>query len=375
MSVAVITLSDHGARLARRLVQNSPTWRVYVHEAVGVEIDDSALFSGECAGEAAGRENPPFPPLQKGGVRKPPIPSSEAQGHCEGAGPKQSLERNERRSFRVPSRASWDLTPANDRMDEEEISDPGIPPFDEGDLSISPLGKGKAGEILEGRQYRIGRFSRIADLTAELFHQCTGLVYIAPCGVVVRALAPHLKHKTTDPAVVVVDAGGRWAISLLSGHEGGANDLAVAVANCLGSEPVISTTTEAVKRLIIGIGCRRGVDAQTIVRAITSTLQEARRDLAEVRMLASADVKRNERGLQIAAKELGIPLRFIESAEIRECLRPFEASRFVEEQVNVPAVAEPCALLAGRRTRLLAPKRIHNGVTVAVAEESSLSWE
>ena len=48
-----------------------------------------------------------------------------------------------------------------------------------------------------------------------------GLVYIAPCGVVVRAIAPFLEHKTKDPAVVVVDVGGRWAVSLLSGHEGG----------------------------------------------------------------------------------------------------------------------------------------------------------
>lgn len=260
MNVAVITLSDYGARLAQRLVRDFPEWRVYVHESV----------------------------------------------------------------------------------------DP---------------------------QAEVEHFSRIADLTTELFHQYKALVYIAPCGVVVRALAPHLEHKTTDPAVVVVDAGGRWAISLLSGHEGGANDLAVAVANCLGAEPVISTTTEAVKRLIVGIGCRRGVAAQTIVSAVTATLREANLDLAQVRILASADVKRDEHGLKVAAEELGIPLRFIESAEIRECARSFEASRFVEEQVNVPAVAEPCALLAGRRTRLLAPRRIHNGVTVAVAEESSLSWE
>jgi cobalt-precorrin 5A hydrolase len=219
------------------------------------------------------------------------------------------------------------------------------------------------------------RFSSILELTAKLFHQFRNLVYIAPCGVVVRALAPHLDHKTTDPAVVVVDVGGRWAVSLLSGHEGGANDLAVAVANCLGAEPVISTTTEAAKHLIVGIGCRRGVDAQSIIQALRETLLGENLDIAQVRLLSSADVKRDEPGLRSAASELGIPLRFIPSAEIRECRRTFQSSRFVEEQVNVPAVAEPCALLAGRRTRLLVPRTIHNGITVAVALESFLWWE
>lgn len=219
------------------------------------------------------------------------------------------------------------------------------------------------------------RFSSILELTTDLFHRFRKLVYIAPCGVVVRALAPHLSRKTTDPAVVVVDVGGRWAVSLLSGHEGGANDLAVAVANCLGAEPIISTTTEAAKHLIVGIGCRRGVDTQAIIQAITDTFREESLDLAQVRMLASADVKSDEQGLLAAAKELGIPLRFIPSPEIRECPRTFQSSQFVEEHVNVPAVAEPCALLAGRRTRLLVPRTIHNGVTVAVAQESFLWWE
>ncbi len=50
-------------------------------------------------------------------------------------------------------------------------------------------------------------FSRIVALTAEIFEQYRGLVYIAPCGVVVRALAANLRNKLIDPAVVMVDAG------------------------------------------------------------------------------------------------------------------------------------------------------------------------
>lgn len=216
------------------------------------------------------------------------------------------------------------------------------------------------------------RFAGTLDLTREIFEKVRGLVYIAPCGVAVRAVAPCLKHKTTDPAVVVVDAGGRWAVSLLSGHEGGANDLAITVGNILGAEPVISTTTEAVKNLVVGVGCRRGVSSERIVMAIRDTLQKADLDLSAVRLLATVDIKADEAGLTAAARELGIPLRIVGSQEIRDSARDFQHSDLVKEKVNLPAVAEPCALLAGRRTKLLIPKTVHDGVTVAVAKESFL---
>ena len=138
------------------------------------------------------------------------------------------------------------------------------------------------------------RFDRLAELTHEIFPVYQGLVYIAPTGAVVRAIAPCLRHKTVDPAVVAVDVGGRWAVSLLSGHEGGANELAMAVANILGAEPVISTTTEAVKDLIVGVGCRRGAAAGAIVAAIREALSLAGCELARVRLLASADIKADE---------------------------------------------------------------------------------
>jgi cobalt-precorrin 5A hydrolase len=217
------------------------------------------------------------------------------------------------------------------------------------------------------------RFARIADLTASLFPVCRGLVYAAPCGVVVRAIAPLIKSKHEDPAVVVLDAGGRWAVSLLSGHEGGANDLAIRVANLTGAEPVVTTTTEALKSVIVGIGCRRGTPAGLIVAAVREILAEAGIALEEVRLLASADVKVDEAGLLEAAETLGVPIRFIASEEIRVSLRKFSHSDFVAKKVNLPAVAEPAALLAGRRTRFICRKKTYNGITIALAREG-FSW-
>lgn len=220
---------------------------------------------------------------------------------------------------------------------------------------------------------QLARFDEIRVLTGEIFPRYRGLVYIAPTGVVVRALAGCLQHKTTDPAVVVVDVGGRWAVSLLSGHEGGANALAFQVANLLGAEPIVTTTTEAAKDLIVGVGCRRGAEAEAIVEAIQAGLAAAGTSLQRVRMLASAQIKAEEPGLLAAAAELGLPLRLIPCEEIVHSCRAFARSEFVESKVNLPAVAEPAALLAGRNTQLLLPKHIFHSVTVAIAREHCTS--
>jgi cobalt-precorrin 5A hydrolase len=218
------------------------------------------------------------------------------------------------------------------------------------------------------------RFARIKELTQEIFGRFDGLVYVAPTGVVVRSIADCLQHKTTDPAVVVVDVGGRWAVSLLSGHEGGANELALTVANVLGAEPIITTTTEAAKDLIVGIGCRRGTPSSSIVAAVGEALERAGCRLEQVRLLASADIKHDEAGLIEAARELGVALRLVSSQEIRHTPLEFQASALAQEKVDLPAVAEPAALLAGRRTRLLLPRQILHGLTVAIArEDCSLS--
>jgi cobalt-precorrin 5A hydrolase len=224
------------------------------------------------------------------------------------------------------------------------------------------------------RETSAHRFPGIVALTRDIFTEYRGLVYIAPCGVVVRSLDGLLDHKTRDPAVVVVDVGARWAVSLLSGHEGGANDLALRVANILNADAVVSTTTEAIKTLIVGVGCRKGVEASAIEAAIRNTLDGAGLDIALVRLLASADVKASEPGLLEAAELMGLPIRFLSSDQIRNTAREFASSSFVQEKVQIPAVAEPCALLAGTRTRLVVPRQAHDGITVAVAEEAML-WK
>lgn len=87
-------------------------------------------------------------------------------------------------------------------------------------------------------------FQRLADALAANFRRYQAHVVVAAAGIVVRAVAPLLAHKTRDPAVVVLDQRGRFAVSLLSGHLGGANDLARMAAEILGGQAVITTATD-----------------------------------------------------------------------------------------------------------------------------------
>ena len=84
----------------------------------------------------------------------------------------------------------------------------------------------------------------LSTFTAQLFDRHKTLVYIMATGIVVRSIALHLVDKTVDPAVVVLDERGQFAISLLSGHLGGANAVASEIAGAIGATAVITTASD-----------------------------------------------------------------------------------------------------------------------------------
>lgn len=84
-----------------------------------------------------------------------------------------------------------------------------------------------------------------------IFNDVDAMVFVGSVGIAVREIAPHVRDKSTDPAVVSIDELGKFAVPLLSGHIGGANDLALALANALGATPVITTATDINKKFSV----------------------------------------------------------------------------------------------------------------------------
>lgn len=299
----------------------------------------------------------------------------------------------------------------------------------------------------------------VAEWTRKWFDQMDGLVYIGAAGIAVRAVAPCLKDKMTDPAVVVIDEKGEYVVSLLSGHIGGANELAVTLADMLGAVPVITTASDVrqktavdvwaktrglglsdrtlakqvaaaildggpvgfysdypllepvpegfcqgrlcrmnvwvtarikpeetdlvarfsgedsrILRLIprtltVGVGCRRGVEGEKIMQAVTGAVERANLDLKAVANIASIDIKKEEEGICTVAGRLGVPFLTFSSEELNEVPGMFTPSDFVKQVTGTDNVCERSALAgAGTGARLLGKKQAADGVTVAIAE-------
>lgn len=94
---------------------------------------------------------------------------------------------------------------------------------------------------------------KVGDQVPALFAAFDGIVAIVSLGAVVRLIAPHLKNKESDPAVVVIDEAGKFVIPMLSGHLGGANALAGHLATALDAIPVLTTASDARQTLAVDL--------------------------------------------------------------------------------------------------------------------------
>lgn len=120
------------------------------------------------------------------------------------------------------------------------------------------LGK-KYGKILDAEVFTLKKFQidetvQIENFTEELeknFNSYDGHIFIMATGIVVRKIASLIKSKDVDPAVVVIDERGHFVISLLSGHLGGANELAENAAEKLGLLPIITTSSDVTGKIAV----------------------------------------------------------------------------------------------------------------------------
>ena len=262
-------------------------------------------------------------------------------------------------------------------------------------------------------------FNRLREIVDETFGKFDALIFIGAVGIAVRMIAPHIVSKLSDPAVISLDERGRHVISLLSGHVGRANDLARRIASMLGAEPIITTATDveqlpaidaftselgltpvpkdAIKainravlngervfvtagettlelvrrRLIVGIGCRRGVECSAIESAVAEACRRIDQPIDRIDLLASVDVKRDEIGLLQFAARIDREIKFFEAATLRVIVERYRLneSAFVREQLGVGNVCEAAALACVERGRFALTKTKFDKVTVAMIWE------
>lgn len=218
-------------------------------------------------------------------------------------------------------------------------------------------------------------FASVYELTEQLFSAVGALVFVGACGIAVRAIAPFVKNKLTDPAVVVCDETSRFVVSLLSGHVGGANYLAGLIATLIGATPVITTASDAnailydmPHNLVLGVGCRRGLSVETIERAVTIMLWDYKIPLSRICEVATIDIKRDENGLLGFAKAHKLPLHFYSAGELAEVQGEFSSSERVQNAVGIDNVCERAAVLCGGKGKIILRKAAKDGVTTAVFE-------
>ena len=269
------------------------------------------------------------------------------------------------------------------------------------------------------------------------------VVFVGACGIAVRAIAPYVRDKFSDPAVVSVDELGRFAVPLLSGHVGGANPLAREIAGLTGGTAVISTATDLHGRFAVdvwaaghglvvfererakavsmsllegkkvgflsdfpvsgrlpegltdqkaelgvhvtldvrknpfaqtlhliprtvtlGVGCRKGVDAQVFERVVCAALEAQGIPLCAVERVASIRQKQEEGCILAFCEKYHLPFCCFDAKELQAVDGVFHRSAFVEQTVGVDNVCERAAAKFGT---LLLPKQSRDGVTVAAS--------
>lgn len=122
-------------------------------------------------------------------------------------------------------------------------------------------------------------FESLPALVAETFARFSRHVFVGATGIAVRAIAPHLRGKDRDPAVAVLDQGGRFAVSLVSGHLGGANALARQLAELTGAQAVITTGTDVAGLPGVDeLAARKGMAVGNLpaAKAVSAALLEGR---------------------------------------------------------------------------------------------------
>ncbi|WML37107.1 cobalt-precorrin 5A hydrolase [Clostridium sp. OS1-26] len=139
----------------------------------------------------------------------------------------------------------------------------------------------------------------LKEITEKLMKEYKAIIFISSTGIAVRAIAEYIKSKDKDPAIVVVDSSSNFAISLLSGHLGGANELTLQVAKILNSIPVITTATDNL-----------GVEAPDIIAKNNDLIID---NLKDAKQIAALLVNKEKVGFIDLKSKISLPKGYTEN--------------------------------------------------------------
>jgi cobalt-precorrin 5A hydrolase len=148
------------------------------------------------------------------------------------------------------------------------------------------------------------------------YSSVNALVAVMATGITIRAVAPLLENKLTDPAVVGVDATGRFVISLLSGHYGGANELSRTIAKGIGATPVITTASEVTGKM----------SADEIAKNLHLTIQNP-----ESLIAVNAAIVNGDRLIVVLTDDVKIPTNELSCYEIKKAENGAQAQEIVND--------------------------------------------
>ncbi|WP_090091951.1 cobalt-precorrin 5A hydrolase [Clostridium uliginosum] len=151
--------------------------------------------------------------------------------------------------------------------------------------------------------YKISNF-KLSDVTEKAVKCSHSIIFIGSTGIAVRAISPFIKTKDIDPGVVVVDLANKYSISLLSGHLGGGNELALKVSKILNNIPIITTATDNL-----------GIVAPDIVAKDNDLIIE---DLKKAKYIASILVDGKTVGIKDDYNKIEISKGYEKVEELRE---------------------------------------------------------
>ena len=190
-----------------------------------------------------------------------------------------------------------------------------------------------------------------SEQVQQFFQQGDALIFICATGIVMRSLAPVIQNKHQDPPVLVLDELGEFVIPLLSGHEGGANDMASKVASLIGAHTVITTAKLYLKPVYtIGMGCERNCPEAELEAHLMHCLELANLSLDQISSISSIDIKADEVGLISLAKKLNKPYLTWDKHQLAEVETLLSTrSDYIFNTVGVYGVAESAALYTAQQ--------------------------